>query len=485
MSPAIPSPPGSGDIWGNALNNFLEVSLVGANGTLSTAAIAQVEAAAGATAAIDVTRQGVPTDGVSDCTAALKTCIANAVSGAIANGSNYAELYFPAGKYVLSGALTQGGTLYKGNAQVPLPVISPTGEKFTLVMRCGLGGGDSLPLWTQTVGQTASGACLYSTITGAYSGTYGTPSVLGGPTSEQGYGNSNDSTFLFSNMHLILDGISVCSSTTNPTMTAFDFQGLAQLTVRSAGAFCDARTLGTGGVGTIFPTHNWAIGLRPPSQGNNALCNIYSWSCEGYYTGLIITEHCVVTRTATVYCNRGVAISAQGYAHGNIIIYACIESCGTYLQWDTYTHCIVLDMDVEHNHGSVFDGGFDIIDGGNGRGYVGFEVSGGGEGEGTEPVVSGCQALKINNIGRKAATVNPTDVPAIAVPATTVAFQNPLWKDALIAITGGTVTAVAVNTGGIGARTLFTATPCLVPLPSGAFITLTYSAAPTWVWTLI
>jgi hypothetical protein len=481
MSPSLPSTV-TGDVWGGQLNSFLDVSLNPADGTLSAAALAQIAA----TSAVDVTKHGVPTDGITDCVAPLKAIIASTVADAIADGSFYAEIFMPPGLYHCSGPLTQGGAT-KGNAQIPLPVIDPTIEKFTLVIRSGIGGGDSLPLWTQTVGQKTSGACLYTTLTGAYSATFGNPSVLGGPTSEQGYGNSSDSTFLFSNMHVVLDAVSVCSSTVNPTMTAFDFQGCAQLTVRSAGAFCDAPTLGAGGVGTVLPTHSSALGLHPPSQGNNDLNNIYSWSCEGYYTSLVLTEHCVVTRVCSVYCNRGLAISAQGYAHGNVVLYASIESCLNYVVWDTYTHAIIIDLDVEHNHGTVFDGGPDISEAtaGIARGYVGFEVSGGGEGEGTEPVVIGCLGLKINNIGRKAATANTADgFPS--PPASGVAFKNPFWKDSFVAISGGTITGYAVDCGGIGGpRTLGVTGPQIIPLPSGAAITITYTGTISWVWTLI
>jgi hypothetical protein len=64
-----------------------------------------------------------------------------------------------------------------------------------------------------------------------------------------------------------------------------------------------------------------------------------------------------------------------------------------------------------------------------------------------------------------------------AVPATTVAVTNGYPLPALVTITGGTVTVVAV-----GAATMATSSPASVIVPSGGSITITYSAAPTWAW---
>ena len=64
-----------------------------------------------------------------------------------------------------------------------------------------------------------------------------------------------------------------------------------------------------------------------------------------------------------------------------------------------------------------------------------------------------------------------------AVPATTVAYTNTLNADATVHIAGGTVTTIAV-----GGQATGLTTPATVRVPAGQTITLTYSAAPTWVW---
>jgi hypothetical protein len=67
-----------------------------------------------------------------------------------------------------------------------------------------------------------------------------------------------------------------------------------------------------------------------------------------------------------------------------------------------------------------------------------------------------------------------------AVPSSTTAQKNTSWRDAAVSVKGGTVTVVAVD--GV---TVATATNTTVVVPSGKNITLTYSAAPTWAWTLM
>jgi hypothetical protein len=73
------------------------------------------------------------------------------------------------------------------------------------------------------------------------------------------------------------------------------------------------------------------------------------------------------------------------------------------------------------------------------------------------------------------------------VPASTVAAQNPSGLAAIVTITGGTTTfiftAPLVN-GAAGTYTqVGTTTPQTVTVPPAGFIKITYSGAPTWVWT--
>ena len=72
---------------------------------------------------------------------------------------------------------------------------------------------------------------------------------------------------------------------------------------------------------------------------------------------------------------------------------------------------------------------------------------------------------------------NPTGPQtAPAIPASGTALTNPFPFDATVYLSGGTVSAVAVG----GASTGLTSGMFFVP--AGESITLTYTAAPTWVW---
>jgi hypothetical protein len=78
---------------------------------------------------------------------------------------------------------------------------------------------------------------------------------------------------------------------------------------------------------------------------------------------------------------------------------------------------------------------------------------------------------------------NPAGVPAgqPSMPSSTVEYQNPYGVPATVYITGGTVSSVHVY-GQLGGATGLTSGAFSVP-PT-ASISITYSAAPTWVWVL-
>jgi parallel beta-helix repeat protein len=63
------------------------------------------------------------------------------------------------------------------------------------------------------------------------------------------------------------------------------------------------------------------------------------------------------------------------------------------------------------------------------------------------------------------------------VPASGTPYTNTLNADATVFVAGGTVTAISV-----GGQPTGLTTPATVRVPAGQSITLTYSAAPTWVW---
>lgn len=69
-----------------------------------------------------------------------------------------------------------------------------------------------------------------------------------------------------------------------------------------------------------------------------------------------------------------------------------------------------------------------------------------------------------------------------AVPATTVAYTNTNAVDCSVVITANVGGTTAVAIGGTAAATLAASAVGTVRVPAGQTITLTYTAAPTWVW---
>lgn len=71
----------------------------------------------------------------------------------------------------------------------------------------------------------------------------------------------------------------------------------------------------------------------------------------------------------------------------------------------------------------------------------------------------------------------PTNPTTPTMPATATAVVNTHPYDVNVTITGGTVTHIKVN----GTATGVTSGSFVVP--SGGSVSITYSAAPSWVWT--
>jgi hypothetical protein len=84
--------------------------------------------------------------------------------------------------------------------------------------------------------------------------------------------------------------------------------------------------------------------------------------------------------------------------------------------------------------------------------------------------------LSVGVYGPDAHTNVGSNVTAPAVPASGVPVFNNNNQAVIVTVTGGTVTAIAVN----GVTTGATTGP--ITVPAFGWITLTYSVAPTWAW---
>ncbi|WP_197085256.1 glycosyl hydrolase family 28-related protein [Saccharothrix sp. ST-888] len=456
QGPAGPVGPGLGGVTASGTPTAGQVLTA----TGGTAATWQTPTGASDPSVFSVRAFGAVGDGVADDTAAIRSAINAAVAWAVSSGRFDCTVLFPEATYLLSSPPVKGGAT-AGNALLPIPVIAPTASKVTVRFKGT--GSTALPHWQQTAPEI-NGTVLKATYQELMDSTNGECSVLGGPTPQHGYGQG--STTLFNNVLVVVDGIQVQVKGNHSSgfISAFDFRGMAEAHVISASAFTDQSP-----TSMVWPNgsgFDW--GLAMPFPANNALCKVDSFSVEGYTYGAFLAEHCVVTQIQAVYCYNGlVAIGSfeqSGTAqHQLMVVYACVEACTNALLVTTTARLYVAMLDVENITGAhVRDPDATSV------GYVGLC------GIISAIAVPNPTKIKIEYLDRA-----PGVFAAPAVPASGAVFQSPAWRDAMVCISGGTVTGVAVD----GVATGLTSGPFL--LPSGRTIALTYTVTPAWTWTLL
>lgn len=421
---------------------------------------------------------GAVRNGVTDDTAAINACIQAAIAAAQTDGTNHAVVQFTAGIYQLSGAVTKNTTV-KGNAQINLPVIATTGQKVVLELR-GANETTELSHWDQTVVQT-SGVVLRSSLTGqTYDATYGAPCIIGGPSYEQGF--SHDYNGLYSNMMVVIDGITVIGPL-NPTMHAVYLHGVAEvkigrLKVTAAGTpstFVGAPANGIWG-STPAPGNVFATGLTLPGTGNNALAEVDDYSCVNWTCAYAPGEHSHTRDFRAIYNNITLhtpmtaahliqidSMLSEGhrtliYGDPQYIPQANIWLKILSLRWESYNSPFgQVNFCYDPNNRILGEIHFTPFS------AAGPDLSN----------TTGAAGVRFYDIPRTKAH------PAPAVPASTTALRNVYWRDAMVTVTGGTVTAIAVDgkTSGLTSGSFH--------VPSWKTITLTYSVAPTWNWTLL
>lgn len=399
---------------------------------------------------------GAARDGVTNDTAAIQSALDAAVAACIADGTYWCEVQFSAGTYLLSSATTKGGTT-RGNAQIRLPNREPAaGQKVTIVLR-GPGDAGAFQHWLQTVPQR-SGAVLRSTLASQTpDGTWGSPSVIGGPTATLTGGGE------FSNIRVVLDGLTVVAPI-NPSVIAADLRRCAQADVMTFSALANGipAEINT-------PLDSNGIGLYMPMINNNDSANIWRYSCEGFYYALGCADHLVAVSLALVYYNTAIFINAQSATavHGMSILYLSAEAGATIIEKTNSAGnkypIFIGRLDTETQTGTAIKDPADNL-----HGYIGWASN-----DGADPTVTGCKHVKIEN-----ANLNRGTITAPAVPASTVA-TTPIFRDAMVVVTAGTVTAITVDGVATG---LITGS---VIVPAGKSIALTYTVAPTWKWWLL
>lgn len=373
---------------------------------------------------------GAVGDGVTNDTAAIQAAIDAAFAAAPSYGG--AIVQFQATQYAVNSAPR---TDRSGNAILAFPT-TPTGEK---VMLRG----------PDVRGMTC---VITTTSTAAYDGTHGQPSVIGGPTNG-----------VFANIVVGVEGI-VVSLPANPSISAFDFQWIG------GGTYLDNVGVSTADPTTAAPTVIRQFGIRTPAVSNFGPIHFGTIVIYGCYTGLVATsEHMGVDYMYIQYCINGIGCASG--THANHIGYYSSEkvkyhiagvpttanpvSADGYLVidlWDTedetgwYTRVNHLydTAGTLHGHANVF--AINAVD--------------------TLSVTTGTR-FTLRDIGLAPGYHSTLTIAGSGSPMT-------LYRDTTYYVTGGTVTAIAVD----GQTTGLTSGGFTVP--SGIPFTVTYSVAPTF-----
>jgi hypothetical protein len=420
---------------------------------------------------------GAKGDRVTDDTAAWNACVAAAVAAA-PQFNNTVVVEARSAEYLIAGAPVKGKNY--GNGQISIPhVPASTSPKITLVFR-GRAIASTFLHWDQVAPQSI-GTVLHSTYTGgSYDGTWGVPAILGGPTNLSGAPQDQFATF--SNMHIVIDGISTLQPA-GASLIAFDLRYIAQANVPSASSFSN-RTRKTNPPIETLVSNDQSIGLVMPYKGNNARSAIGSYTVEGVFSGLVASEHLHADYLGVIYCRRGVQIAgltAGDYSDGQRRIGDHSIHIGRYLAeavdyWvyndSTATQLVIDSMGGEGTTNFVAHV-YDQISGENGRGGLTGRINL-LDIFNREAVVQGRTSLRIISDGVLPGAAYTTP----PIPGTNVEFQNPFWRDATVIVSGGSVSSIKVEGVDMGV----TSGP--IPLPTGQRITLTYSSLPTWKWLL-
>ena len=420
---------------------------------LSVQSATQVTLAAAAAGTVSGSRAVLGTDD----SVAIEEAIADAVERAIESGSYSGTVWFSDGIYMATRAAQAGGA-YNSNAQIRIPSQPDSEQKVILHLRSNSYSG-TFGHWLQEVPQRA-GSVIYSTLVGGVTdGTYGPPCVLAGPTPA---GSE------WSNMLVVIDGLQVVVQR-NPSVTAVHLGRVGQCHIRQLGTCAD---MTPAQMNVAQPTNDLGLGLRVPQLGNNHYVQVDRYSCEGFYYGATVTDHLTAGTITIVYSNTAlIGIGGGAAEHGITIDNLGVEASATILEYisssDGRMPITISQCNIETATGVEFkDSNNSLV------GVIYFT-----DNTRNAPQVTGCENVKIIDNIRRPGAVSIDDTPA--VPATTVALKNPFWRDATAYVAGGTVTAIVVDGRTLGV----TAGP--ISVPTGKTIAITYSVAPTWVWTLL
>ena len=284
---------------------------------------------------------------------------------------------------------------------------------------------------------------------------------------------------------LVWDGISVVIPSP-ANMGGINLRCMAEAVVPSALVTTNAHPPGLDGgspAGTVqVPTNNSAVGLQMPDTNNNDNSWVGNYSAEGLYYGMFVGEHTVVENCRMIYCvYPWLALSTS---HWCMVKAASVEWC---INGPDITDSRIDIMQIDFEDGRApWNPSTYLTTTTSSHGSVRY-MSNYLEGlidQTKMPVPS--QMPLVRFFDCRLAGGHRSDTPTI--PTSGTALLNPYYRDAMVTVSGDTVSGVSID----GASTGLTSGAFMVP--SGKTITLTYTrtrvspwvgvAAPTWSWYL-
>lgn len=319
-----------------------------------------------------VTDYGAIGNGIADDTIAIQ----NTINAAEAAGGGV--VYFPAGVYVVGGALQDGA---RGNAQLLIPDIDTTGKQITITLM-----GESEPAVTPSLTGVITlpdgGSIIKGTLNAGAGGA-----LLGGWGPVGSFGD-------FTLVNLKIENLAF-QMPANPVLTALNLDHI--VSVELVNVVCST---GNYRVSTVTePTTNTSYGIKTPKNSNGAWTFIRELLVVGFYNGLQINEHTNADHISFFACKYAGVLPVAGHAArlGRVLVVWCKNG----LQFTGAHHLTIELYNVEHHNPTAvwYDNVLDIDDGGNnGLGFITYHATISGTGADDPLVVNGGTNLHIRKL---------------------------------------------------------------------------------------
>lgn len=472
---ASSSPFASGDVGKAVLVSTAKGAFAPLAATISAFTdSAHVTLSGSATANTTGTPGAITVFGTDDATA-LNALISAADTYGRAHGT--AELLLdPTAIYVTASAFQVGAAASPGNYMLGLPNVPQAGQHYQLAI---IGGQDSMPFvnWAQLVPGVSNAVIACLRTDGTNNGSNGPAHILGGPVN--GYGGESGAATGWSNLHLVVRGLSTLSPY-NATFGGLDMFAIATQDIESFSALCMAVIPAASAPSPSMATpsnisNQWGWGIRFASSGNNADIRAGKVLCEGHCYGIGPSEHAVIQSARAVANITGIeSYSGNGITmvHSGTIVKATVESCTNALgALDGIVRLDILCLDTESISGKqIFDPSNRL------QGYVnlrpqnaaGFYATSG------QWVNGGSGVRVINGMTTPGPVASPQAAPASGSP-----WFNGYYHDAEVTLSVATGTLSALVTDAVAETLPASCTLYKFTVPSGHSYTPTYTGTLT------